>query len=1009
MVSWPAAVADAKSEMTRQQEHIGPPAGTVENREMELAELDNLRNRIRFMTGELAARQIEITHLEAQVSERESNLARFHDSDIDLERLRLEWTSQKQELVHIKAEADQVRSVLNSLIGSTSWKITGPLRWAKLGTRSIKRFVSQFTRFVRHRLRMRQRSVPVSRALPLAQENAAAVISSSGLFDSEYYRSQLAVPVPAVVDPILHYIDSGAKSGLDPHPLFDTSYYCDLNPDVAAADINPLVHYLLHGAAENRDPHDFFDTSFYKEANPDVVEAGINPLVHYVLYGFAERRDPHALFDTTFYLEQRPHTRTLGVNPLVHFVIEGAAADFDPMSDPPKLPETGICIVTPDIVGPVKNGGIGTACHHFARILAEEGHTVTVLFSGDLTNGRKAHWRNAYGKMGIHLLTLSDTPPFSNFVYGSSWFLERSWRIFKYLRSAHYSVVHFQDWQGNGFWSLKAKKVGLAFSKTTLTVMAHSCTDWINEGMQQFSAEAMDTAKLVWVETYCMENCDVLLSPSHYMLQWLTEKQVCPPKQTNILPYAWAECAIEVFNERGSVDIDHLIFFGRLETRKGLHIFGDAIRRLKLHHLRIPHSISFLGKHASVLGKSSQEYIEELQHDFPSIRIRTINNFDHVQAMEYIRETHGLVVIASILDNFPFTVIECIQNSISFIAAATGGILEMVDPAITFRPDSGSLAELLKGRHAMDFRGHLHRYVAADAAEAWLDLHLDFLGNATEEGNILSKRSSIYHPKVSICVPYFEHAQYLESLVSAFARQQYPNFQVIFVNDGSAAEASEVFNLTARRTRDARFKFVNSENGGPGAARNVAVRHASGELLLFFDADNLPKGRDFIGILVRALECSGADCVTCAYDIVSADRIQVSEEDVLSTYRPFGSCIEAGFIENILGDATMIIKRPVFEKVGGFPHQRASWEDHEFLLNLCLKGFALEVIPYAIFYYRQSPTGRNQLASDFHNYRSLLGRLEIAPPEKLTRIINAVAGPLLMNGRGDRAARLVAR
>ncbi len=116
--------------------------------------------------------------------------------------------------------------------------------------------------------------------------------------------------------------------------------------------------------------------------------------------------------------------------------------------------------------------------------------------------------------MGIKFLSLSDMPPVTHPVLGSNWFLERSWRVFKYLERKSYSVVHFQDWHANGFWSIKAKRLGLAFDQTTLTVTTHSPTKWQDDGMQLFGPEPIETAKLVWAETYAIEHCDVLLSPN---------------------------------------------------------------------------------------------------------------------------------------------------------------------------------------------------------------------------------------------------------------------------------------------------------------------------------------------------------------------------------------------------------------------------------------------------------------------------------------------------------------
>src|SRR5262249_9463415 len=155
------------------------------------------------------------------------------------------------------------------------------------------------------------------------------------------------------------------------------------------------------------------------------------------------------------------------------------------------------------------------------------------------------------------------------------------------------------------------------------------------------------------------------------------------------------------------------------------------------------------------------------------------------------------------------------------------------------------------------------------------------------------------------------------------------------------SDASRVFDGVARRTRDGRFRFFTTEHGGPGAARNFAAAQSTRDTLLFFDADDLPNGPDVVASMAQALTHSTAACVTCAYDIVDSALTIPCEQDVLATYRPLGACLGAAFFLNVLGDATMIIARSVFEQLGGFPVDRASWEVHEFLLRLCFKGFEL--------------------------------------------------------------------
>ena len=73
-------------------------------------------------------------------------------------------------------------------------------------------------------------------------------------------------------------------------PLFDAEWYMAANPDVAAHKIAPALHYLLYGAKEGRAAGPHFDGAEYQRANTDVLRAGINPLIHYVIDGRREGR-----------------------------------------------------------------------------------------------------------------------------------------------------------------------------------------------------------------------------------------------------------------------------------------------------------------------------------------------------------------------------------------------------------------------------------------------------------------------------------------------------------------------------------------------------------------------------------------------------------------------------------------------------------------------------------------------------------------------------------------------
>jgi glycosyltransferase involved in cell wall biosynthesis len=151
------------------------------------------------------------------------------------------------------------------------------------------------------------------------------IIMASRLFDRDWYVARHARVGASGMDPLAHYLLSGAAEGLNPNPLFDTGWYLTRYPDVRANGLNPLVHYLRSGAAERRFPHPLFDSGWYLDQNPDVRAAGMNPLEDYLQLGGRQGRDPNPLFDGNWYLDSNPEVRAAGTNPLVHYVEKGAA------------------------------------------------------------------------------------------------------------------------------------------------------------------------------------------------------------------------------------------------------------------------------------------------------------------------------------------------------------------------------------------------------------------------------------------------------------------------------------------------------------------------------------------------------------------------------------------------------------------------------------------------------------------------------------------------------------
>lgn len=128
---------------------------------------------------------------------------------------------------------------------------------------------------------------------------------------------------------------------------------------------------------------------------------------------------------------------------------------------------------------------------------------------------------------------------------------------------------------------------------------------------------------------------------------------------------------------------------------------------------------------------------------------------------------------------------------------------------------------------------------------------------------------------VSIIVPVYNAAEFIDFAVQSLLSQTYSNIEVILVNDGSKDNSKE---LCARWERkDPRVKFFDKENGGTASARNLGVKNAKGEYIQYLDADDYIS-QDKIAeqlqfMLENDLDVSFSDSANFYYNLTDAEAI----------------------------------------------------------------------------------------------------------------------------------------
>lgn len=107
-------------------------------------------------------------------------------------------------------------------------------------------------------------------------------------------------------------------------------------------------------------------------------------------------------------------------------------------------------------------------------------------------------------------------------------------------------------------------------------------------------------------------------------------------------------------------------------------------------------------------------------------------------------------------------------------------------------------------------------------------------------------------------MPAYEVADWLEESLTSVLDQSLRDLEVVVVDDGSTDGTGVIADRLA--AQDRRVRVVHQANAGLGAARNVGVAHATGELLAFADSDDLVVP-DAYERMVRTLDASGSDLV----------------------------------------------------------------------------------------------------------------------------------------------------
>ena len=95
-----------------------------------------------------------------------------------------------------------------------------------------------------------------------------------------------------------------------------------------------------------------------------------------------------------------------------------------------------------------------------------------------------------------------------------------------------------------------------------------------------------------------------------------------------------------------------------------------------------------------------------------------------------------------------------------------------------------------------------------------------------------------FHPKVSVLIPAYNEGLVIGSAVNSALRLDYPDFEVIVIDDGSTDNTREVI-AALRESNGEQLRYLYQPNRGKAVALNHGIANARGEMVLCMDADTI--------------------------------------------------------------------------------------------------------------------------------------------------------------------------
>lgn len=613
---------------------------------------------------------------------------------------------------------------------------------------------------------------------------------------------------------------------------------------------------------------------------------------------------------------------------------------------------------------PFHGGGISTYCYHTARMLSKHGHQVVIIVPDHTASmDRPEVQKDDYFVVRFNPLPESHYRSLGYAAALSFKFAEVCSLLLRTEEVPKPDYLEVQEYLGIGYYTILRKKLGdVMLSKVPIVVTAHA-PSFLYLRFNQSATHSLPDYWTGIMEKWVMKAADIKLSPSRFLIEAVEEDlgDVCSTYQVIRNPFEFHSPSIVRENV---INRGEIAFLGKLTYQKGVQDIIQYLDRPWSEGLKVTLRIIGDDHYFTPKAQSMLDHLRGRYSDhFEAGRIVVEGKAAPSALYDKLRTAH-LVVIPSIIDNLPYTVVESMAKGKIVLASNAGGQSEVIkDGANGFIFEQGNEESFLKTLQkilalpfeqleevAQNARETINALCSYDTvypvkmnsllSHGRQEHCFDLFPFASEvERQVSSLRQA--NRTLSVIVPYYNMGVFVEDALKSIYAANYSSMEVIVVNDGSTDPLSITKILGLQRQYG--FKIITQRNAGLAAARNAGARAAMGGYIAFLDPDDIIKP-DFFEAAVAILEKYNNVSFVSSWVEYFGDSEGIWPAQIPEL--PF-------LLVHNMVCAGIVVKKPDYLAFGlNDPKFEYGMEDYDSAVSMVLNGCRGVVIPEPYYRYR---------------------------------------------------------